>query len=258
MAWMMWLACQRTTHTTITVGSMILIFPSHMTANSHMTNLTHLITILHTIITVLMTMMDSMTTTMIMVMPVAMVVMIRIKVVTDIVVMAIRVAICMLMISPHKNKRRSKERILELKNRVNSQKSNKKLVRRLLQRKSKSWRDCQMLKRKQKCQKDKKCQDNYRRRSHKCKIELKCLQKRKRLLWAVNQLILLKPNLCWTRNHQLFLLPRKRLRLQRRNKHQSNRRLSKLRRLARLLPHKLRIIRSSRSLMNRLINLISI
>ena len=90
-------------------------------------------------------MMDSMTTTMIMVMPVAMVVMIRImvvmiriKVVTDIVVMAIRVAICMLMISPHKNKRRSKERILELKNRVNSQKSNKKLVRRLLQRKSKS------------------------------------------------------------------------------------------------------------------------
>jgi len=81
-----------------------------------------------------MIMMVSMTTTMIMVMPVVMVVMVRIMVVTD-----MAVAICMLMISPHRNKRRPKERILELlKNRANSQKSSKKWVRRLLQRKSKN------------------------------------------------------------------------------------------------------------------------
>jgi hypothetical protein len=116
------------TLTTIIDGNMMLIMTHHMTTISHMTTLTRLITILHTTNMVSMIMMDSMTTIMTMLMVEVKVVMVMVRMVDT----------CMLMISMVRKMKKSKERILELKNRVNNQKSYRNKVSSLLQKKSKN------------------------------------------------------------------------------------------------------------------------
>lgn len=98
------------TLTTITVGNMILIMTPRMTTISHMTALTRMITINHTINMVLMTMRDSMIIIMIMV-----TVFMEVVMVVDTVKVPM-VVTCMLMILLLKRRRMFKVRILELKN----------------------------------------------------------------------------------------------------------------------------------------------
>lgn len=87
---------------------------------------------------VLMTMRDSMTTIMTMAMVIMVTAKAEVMILTMVTAQALKVDICMLMISLLKSMKRSKERMQELKNRANNQKTHNNSVINLLQRKSKS------------------------------------------------------------------------------------------------------------------------